>query len=95
MSICTTALSRDERSSGTAVKPLAVTVNTACTLSGLGPTKVWGLIKEGRLEVVRVERRTLVKFSSLERLLAPDAAHHAPRRRGRPRKCDLNQRARE
>jgi hypothetical protein len=72
MSIFSTGISRDERSGG-AMKPLA-------------PTKIWQLIKEGRLEVVRVDRRTLVKFASLERLL--DAATHAPRRRGRPRKLD-------
>jgi hypothetical protein len=84
-------LSRDERSAGGTMKPLAVTVGTACTLSGLGPTSIWKAVKQGRLEVVRVGRRTLVTFSSLERLLAPDAAQHAPRRRGRPRKCDLSE----
>jgi hypothetical protein len=92
MTICSTGISREERSAGGAMKPLAVTVNTACTLSGLGPTKVWGLIKEGRLEVVRIDRRTLVKFASLERLF--DAAQHAPRS-GRPRKYDLSQEAGE
>jgi excisionase family DNA binding protein len=85
MSIYSTGLSPEERSAGGAMKlkPLAVTVNTACALTGLGPTKIWSLIKEDRLEAVRVDRRTLIKFSSLERLLD---SQHAPRRRGRPRK---------
>jgi hypothetical protein len=69
MSIPSTGLSKEERATGGPMKPLAVTVNTACTLSGLGPTKIWSLIKDGRLEVVRVDRRTLVKFASLEKLL--------------------------
>jgi hypothetical protein len=34
--------------------PLAVTVQRACELSGLGATSIWGFLKDGRLEVVRV-----------------------------------------
>jgi excisionase family DNA binding protein len=52
-------------------KPLTVTVATARKISGLGNTTVWGLIKEGKLEAVRVGRRTLITFRSLEALLAP------------------------
>jgi hypothetical protein len=70
-------------------KPLAVTVQRACELSGLGPTTLWAFLRDGRLEAVRVPsvRRTLVSYASLVRLLAP-AAESVPasRRRGRPRK---------
>jgi tRNA A22 N-methylase len=69
MSIPSTGLSHDELRLGGTIKPLAVTVPTACTISGLGATKIWSLIKEKRLETVRVDRRTLIKFASLERLL--------------------------
>ena len=72
MSISSTGLSHDE------LKPLTVTVNTVCALSGLGPTKVWELIKQGRLGVVRIDGRTLVKFPSLERLLALDSKEETP-----------------
>jgi excisionase family DNA binding protein len=69
--------------------PLAVTVQRACQLSGLGPTTIWAFLKDGRLEAVRVRgvRRTLVSYASLERLLAPSAVappQPQPRRRGRP-----------
>jgi hypothetical protein len=70
--------------------PLAVSVQRACELSGLGPTSIWAFLKDGRLEAVRVPgvRRTLVSYASLERLLAPPSAaqpEREPRRRGRPR----------
>ena len=75
--------------------PLAVTVQQACQLSGLGPTTIWAFLKDGRLEAVRVHgvRRTLVSYASLERLLAPsDIAppQPQPRRRGRPPKSNAD-----
>jgi hypothetical protein len=76
-----------------AVSPLAVTVHRACELSGLGPTSIWALLKDGRLEAVRVPGvwRTLVSFASLEGLLAPsDVAPPQLRRRGRPRKSNAD-----
>lgn len=63
-------------------KPLSVTVATVCALTGLGPTTVWQLIKEGRLEVARIGRRTLVRYTSLERLLESEG------KRGRNRAAD-------
>lgn len=69
--------------------PLAVTVQRACELSGLGATSIWAFLKDGRLEAVRVPgvRRTLISFESLARLLAPaSASQPTPPRRGRPRK---------
>jgi hypothetical protein len=74
----------------TNTNPLAVTVQRACELSGLGPTSIWAFLKEGRLEAVRVPgvRRTLITYASLERLFAPPSAAQSqpePRRRGRPR----------
>jgi excisionase family DNA binding protein len=86
MSIMSTGLSRDERSGGGGLKPLTLTVKAACIVTGLGATKVWELIRDGRLEVARVDGRTLVRFSSIERLLSPDqneqsASRKTPRRR--------------
>jgi hypothetical protein len=54
-------------------KPLAVTVPSACRLIGLGNTKMWELIKLGRVKTTCVGRRRLVVYSSLEALIAPDA----------------------
>ena len=94
MSICGTAPLRDGYliDDGT-MKPLAITFATAKKLSGLGLTTLWGLAKKKRIETVRVNRRTLILFPSLERLLAPEPAEAAaPQRRpGRPRKNTTRQ----
>jgi hypothetical protein len=52
-------------------KPLTVTVTAARKISGLGNTTLWGLIKVKKLETVRVGRRTLITYRSLEALLMP------------------------
>jgi excisionase family DNA binding protein len=41
-------------------------------LSGLGNTTVWKLIKNGTLETIRIGRRRLIVYCSLEKLLSPD-----------------------
>jgi excisionase family DNA binding protein len=51
-------------------KPLSVTVKRACEITGLGNTTIYELIKNGRLETLNVGRRTLVKYGSLEELVA-------------------------
>jgi excisionase family DNA binding protein len=58
----------------TELKPLAVTVPTARKISGLGNTTVWRLIAEKRLVTVRIGRRVLVTYDSLQNLLSPKAA---------------------
>ena len=69
------------------LKPLTVTVSTACTLTGLGTTTVWGLVRDRRLETVRIGRRTLIIYQSLEALVAPHSQPDRQQyRRGRPRK---------
>jgi excisionase family DNA binding protein len=68
MSISSTGLSHHGLHGG---KPITVTVAMAKKLSGLGNTTIWALIKAGKLEAVRIGRRTLVTFRSLETLLEP------------------------
>jgi hypothetical protein len=71
------------------ISPLAVTVQRACELSGLGATSIWAFLKDGRLEAVRVPgvRRTLVGYASLARLLAPaSTSQPTPRPRDGQRK---------
>jgi hypothetical protein len=48
------ATARPEITGRNASSPLAVTVQRACELSGLGPTSIWAFLKDGRLEPVRV-----------------------------------------
>jgi hypothetical protein len=89
MSISGTAISREDfRSDGTP-NPLAVTFPTAKKISGLGLTTLWKLGKQHRIELIRIGRRTLITYRSLEKLLLPESSPmDAPgrRRRGRPRK---------
>jgi excisionase family DNA binding protein len=78
MSIMSTGLGDDERrntsttpktGSATTHKPLTITVATACAMSGLGPSKIWNLIREGKLPVTRFGHRTLVHFAPFEELV--------------------------
>jgi excisionase family DNA binding protein len=55
-------------------KPIPVTIPTARKISGLGNTTVWKLIGEKKLATVKVGRRVLVTYESLERLLTPTAS---------------------
>jgi len=71
---------------GPPFEPITVTFPTGKKISGLGFTTLWKLGKEGRIELVRVGRRTLITFRSLKALLTPQAASEPGRRkRGRPR----------
>jgi hypothetical protein len=73
---------------GLPLRPLAVTVQTARALTGLGNTTLWQLISAQKLQTVSVGRRRLIIFKSLEALLNPDFVHCKvePRRRNRPPK---------
>jgi excisionase family DNA binding protein len=57
------------------LKPLTVTVATALSITGLGRTKFYELVKEGRIRTVAIGRRTLVIFADLEKLAEPAAGH--------------------
>ena len=68
-------------------KPLTVTFAIAKKISGLGLTTLWALAKERRIQTVRVNRRTLITFRSLEALLTPSPSSKNVRGRcGRPSK---------
>ena len=67
MSVCHTSFSGDEQKR---IKPLAVTVKTACQLVGVGNTTMWALIKAGRVKTVCIGRRRLVIYASLEALVS-------------------------
>lgn len=54
------------------MEPLALSINdTAKTLS-LGRTSIYALIREGRLETIKLGRRTLIKSASVRRLLGAE-----------------------
>lgn len=52
------------------MKPVTVTVENALRLSGLGRTKLYEMMNQGRLKTVKIGRRRLVVFASLEALAA-------------------------
>ncbi len=55
-------------------KPITVSFQTARQLSGLGLTTLWALAKANRIVLVRIGRRTLITYASLEKLLSREAA---------------------
>ena len=54
------------------VPPLAVSVRECCELTSLSRTTCFELIRENRLEVRRIGRRTLVLMRSINSLLGLD-----------------------
>lgn len=53
----------------TNMDPIATSINGAAKALSLGRTSIYALIKEGRLETVKVGRRTLVKTASVRALI--------------------------
>jgi excisionase family DNA binding protein len=54
-------------------EPLTVTVQMARSVSGLGHTTIYELIKSGRLRIKKIGRRTLISYPSLKALLSTEA----------------------
>ena len=52
------------------MEPLATSVAQAAAALGLGRTSIYALIREGRLEAIKLGRRTLIKVESIHRLIA-------------------------
>ncbi|MEG3083668.1 helix-turn-helix domain-containing protein [Sphingomonas sp. PB2P12] len=50
--------------------PITVTIENAKTALGIGHTTIYRLIGEGRLQTVKLGRRTLVKTDSIRQLVA-------------------------
>lgn len=51
-------------------EPLAYSIDEACRVSSIGRTTLYGLIREGKVEVSKVGKRTLVLADSLRRLIS-------------------------
>ena len=50
--------------------PLAYSVAEACRITSIGRTRLYALIAEGRLEVRKIGKRTIIPADSLKRLIA-------------------------
>lgn len=55
------------------MEPVTTTIEGTKRATGLGVTSIYKLIGEGRLETVKVGRRTLVKTKSIRALLGEAA----------------------
>jgi len=51
---------------------ISCTIAEACTASGIGRTKLYEAMSDGRLESVKVDNRRLVLVPSLLRLIEPN-----------------------
>lgn len=57
-----------------APKPITITIATLTHMFGYGRTTAFSLIAQGRLERVKIGRRTLVTMASAEALIAQAAS---------------------
>ena len=51
------------------MEPIATSINGAARALSLGRTSIYALIKEGKLEAVKLGRRTLIKTASIRALI--------------------------
>ena len=51
-------------------RPLAVGIDEACQLLSIGKTKFYQLIGDGRIQVARIDKRSLIRVADLEQFLA-------------------------
>jgi len=52
------------------MEALAISINDAARVLGLGRTSIYAMIADGRLEAFKLGQRTLVKADSIRRLVA-------------------------
>ncbi len=53
------------------IEPVTISVNTAARTLGIGRTSIYALLKEGRLDSIKIGRRTLLTTASIHRLAQP------------------------
>ena len=55
------------------IEPIAYSIADACRVTSIGRTRLYILIAEGRLEVRKIGRRTLIPAASLRALIQGQA----------------------
>ena len=67
------------------MEPLAISINQTAKALSIGRSSVYALLKSGRLEAIKIGRRTLLTTESIKRLSQPQSpAPSAPELRNRP-----------
>lgn len=61
----------------TNTEPVAATVRNFAARLGVSESHVWALLREGKLNAIRLKRRTLIPLSELDRILASASANAA------------------
>lgn len=56
---------------------MLVSINDAAKLLGLGRSTIYRLLREGKLEFLKIGRRTLIPAASLEQLVSLGKEGHA------------------
>lgn len=64
---------------------IAVTINDACKITGLGRTKIYGEINAGRLPSRKAGQRTLIRMADLQAFI-DELPEGGPKRTNRKRK---------
>ena len=52
-----------------ALQPLCISVTDAASAIGIGRTRMWDLIREGRVPAVRINHRVLIRTADLEQFI--------------------------
>ena len=55
------------------MEPIVISIKDAAKALSLGRTSIYGLINSGRLDTIKLGRRTLIKTDSLRRIISDDA----------------------
>lgn len=53
------------------IEPIAVSVNSAARALGIGRSSIYGLLKDGKLDAIKIGRRTLLTTESIRKLAQP------------------------
>jgi excisionase family DNA binding protein len=58
--------------------PLTVTVPDAANLLGVGKSSIYRLVRAHKLELIKLNKRALIRYADLERLVAGSAKSPQP-----------------
>jgi excisionase family DNA binding protein len=51
------------------IEPLAFTIDRFCAFTGIGRSKAYELISSGRLQAIKLGKRTLIRFEEARRFV--------------------------